>query len=71
MANIRRERFLKVAMNRTNRIIDDITILENCGNTNNYEYTEEEVEKMFNAIQGALDEARRKFNLKKKERFKF
>ena len=72
MANIRRDRFLKIASNRTNKIIDDIRLLSNCSNTNNYEYTEEEVEKMFVAISAALDEAKSKFDFRSsKERFKF
>lgn len=72
MANVRRERFLKIASNRTNKVLEDLRMLENCGNTNNYEYTEEEVEKMFNAIQEALNNARTKFDVsRKKERFKF
>ena len=72
MANVRRERFLKIASNRTNRVLESIRALENCGNTNNYEYTTEEVEKMFNAIQEALDNAKTKFDSsRKKERFQF
>lgn len=72
MANVRRDRFLKIASNRTNKIIDDIRLLSNCSNTNNYEYTEEEVEKMFVAISAALDEAKSKFDFRSsKERFKF
>lgn len=72
MANIRRDRFLKIASNRTNKVIDDIRLLSNCGNTNNYEYTKEEVEKMFKAIEVALDDAKSKFDFgSSKERFKF
>ena len=71
MSNVRRERFLKIATNRTNKVIDDIRLLGNCCNENNYEYTPEEVEKMFTAIQSALDETKSKFGKNKKERFKF
>ena len=71
MANIRRERFLKIASNRTNKVLEDLRMLENCSNTNNYEYSEEDVNKMFDALQAALDSARTKFGGKKKERFKF
>lgn len=71
MPNIRRERFLKIATNRTNKILDDIRLLGNCANVNNYEYTTEDVEKMFNAIQEALNEAKSKFGGDKKEKFKF
>ncbi len=71
MANVRRERFLKIASNRTNKIIDDIRLLGNCANENNYEYTMDEVEKMFKAINETLEEAKAKFGDTKKERFKF
>ena len=73
MANIRRERFIKIATNRTNKVLDDIHMLGNCANTNNYEYTVKEVEKMFDAIETELKEIKRKFNINenKKERFKF
>ena len=71
MPNIRRERFLKIATNRTNKILDDIRLLGNCSNENNYEFTKEDVEKMFNAIQEALNEAKLKFGSEKKEKFKF
>ena len=71
MPNIRRERFLKIATNRTNKILDDIRLLGNCSNVNNYEFTKEDVEKMFHAIQEALNEAKSKFGNEKKERFKF
>ena len=71
MANIKRERFLKIATNRTNKILDDIRLLGNCSNVNNYEFTREDVDKMFNAIQEALNEAKLKFGNEKREKFKF
>lgn len=69
--NVRRERFLKIATKRTNKVLEDIAMLSNCANTNNYEYTEEEVKKMFFAIETELNNAKSKFNIKKKERFNF
>lgn len=71
MSTIKRERFLKIATNRTNKILDDIRLLGNCSNENNYEYTVAEVEKMFNAIQESLNETKLKFGNSKKEKFKF
>lgn len=71
MVNIRRDRFLKIAATRTNKILEDIRLLGNCGNTNNYEYTDEEVSKMFSTIEDALYDARLRFEMKKKEKFKF
>ena len=48
------ERFKRVAENRTNKIIDQIRLLGNCSNRSNYEYTEEDVKKIFAAIEVEL-----------------
>lgn len=59
MANIsKRERFEKVASTRVQKVIDMLGLLGNCANPNNYEYTDEDVDKMFGAINKALKEAK-------------
>ena len=68
----KRDRFVRVAEARTNKIIDMIQLLGNCANVNNYEYTQQDVEKIFNAIETELREAKKKFNkpeTKKNTRF--
>ena len=55
------ERFKRVAENRTNKIIDQIRLLGNCANKSNYEYTEEDVKKIFNAIETELRATKRKY----------
>ena len=40
----KKERFKRIAENRTNKIIDLIRLLGNCSNTSNYSYTDEEVD---------------------------
>lgn len=57
----KRERFEKVAGNRVQKIIDFLTLLQNCSNRNNYEYTPEDVEHMFAEIQKTLKETRAKY----------
>lgn len=57
----KKERFKKVAEQRTNKIIKTIKLLGNCGNKSNYEYTEEEVKKIFNAIEKELKATKNKF----------
>lgn len=72
MIKSKSERFYEIAGNRTNRIIADLRLLGNCANKNNYEYTDEDVKKMFTAIEAALKESKAKFNkTKSKEKFKF
>lgn len=57
----KRERFEKVAGNRVQKILDFLTLLQNCSNRNNYEYNEADVEHMFSEIQKALKETRAKY----------
>lgn len=57
----KRQRFEKVAGNRVQKVIDFLTLLQNCSNRNNYEYTEADVEHMFNEIGKTLRETRAKY----------
>lgn len=68
MASIegKRERFKRVAENRTNRIIELIRLLGNCSNKSNYEYTEEDIKKIFSAIENELKETKQKYQTKEK-----
>lgn len=66
----KRERFIKIAENRTNKIISMIKLLGNCSNKSNYSYTDEEVKKIFSAIENELKNSKLKFteaSNKKKE----
>lgn len=58
----KREKFVRLAENRTNRILDTLQLLGNCSNTSAYEYTQKDVDKIFKAIQTQLDETKRRFN---------
>ena len=66
----KRERFIGLAENRTNSVINNLRILSNCSNKSLYEYEPIEIDKIFNAINDALVEARSKFKDKKQEQFK-
>lgn len=69
-----RERFVRIAEVRTQKIIDMIDLLGNCSNQYNYEYTQKDVEKMFTAIESALKSSKARFtteNSNKNTRFKF
>lgn len=61
MTKTKRERFIDVAGKRTNRIINDFRLLGNCSATNNYEYSESDIRKMFSAIENSLKETKVKF----------
>ncbi len=65
------ERFKKLAEARTQKTIDMIQLIGNLSNTSNYEYTDEQVEKIFRAIQYELDNAHNKFKNQKNPDEKF
>lgn len=46
----KRVRFTKVASTRVSKILNYLTLLQNCANRNNYEYDAEDVEQMFSEI---------------------
>ena len=58
----KRDRFVRLAEARTNKIIDMIQLLGNCSNQSQYEYSQKDVTKIFNAIQTELDSAKKRFN---------
>lgn len=57
----KRDAFRRLATKRTNTIIDKFRILGHCANTWQYEYTEEDVRKMFKAIEIELKAVKAKF----------
>lgn len=57
----KRARFVRLAESRTNKILGMIRLLKNCSNRNNYDYTEDDVEKIFSVIEQALDDAKQSF----------
>jgi len=57
----KRERFEKVAVARTNKILNDLRLLGNCSNKNNYQYDSKDVKKIFSAIETELKKTKAKF----------
>lgn len=70
MEESRQERFKRVAERRTNEILEKIRILGNCSNKSAYEYTEEEINKIFSEIDKQLKLIKTRFLAGKRERFK-
>lgn len=58
----KREKFVRIAEARTNKIINMVQLLGNCSNQSLYEYTNKDVDKIFKAIQTELDEAKKRFS---------
>ena len=65
MANIesKSERFVRIAEKRTNKIIDMIQLLGNCSNRATYDYTRDDVKKIFGVIESELKIAKAKFDI--------
>lgn len=66
----RNERFKRLASKRTNEILEKIRILGNCSNKSSYEYSEEEVNKIFTEIEKQSKLTKAKFISGKREKFK-
>jgi hypothetical protein len=67
------ERFVRLAEARTNKILDMMKLLGNCSSKSNYEYSDEDVKKIFNALERELKETKAKFQGQgdsREERFK-
>ena len=63
----KKENFKRIAEKRTNKIIESISKLQNLTNASFYEYTEEQIESIFEAIQKELDNQRKIFEDDKKK----
>ena len=58
----KRDKFVRIAEARTNKIINMIQLMGNCSNQSLYEYSQKDVNKIFNAIQAELDEAKKRYS---------
>lgn len=62
----KKDRFKRIAETRTNKIIEMIRLLGNCSNRNVYDYSDDEVEKIFKVLENELAEKKKLFHLKDK-----
>lgn len=67
----RQENFKRIAESRTNKIINSISLLGNLSNKSYYDYTQEQIESIFDAIQEELDKQRNRFSDKDEPKKKF
>ena len=68
----KRERFVRIAEARTNKILEMMRLLGNCSSKSNYEYTEEDVKEIFGALEKELKNTKSLFlgDEIKEEKFK-
>jgi hypothetical protein len=71
MKETKHERFIRVAEKRVNKIISLMNLLGNCSDKSNYNYTDGDVEIIFDRLEKELEMARNRFrHSKRKEEFK-
>lgn len=61
MKESKSDKFVRIAEARTNKIIGMIKLLGNCSNKNTYEYSKEDIKKIFGAIEDELKVAKMRF----------
>ena len=59
------EKFIRIGEYRMNKAVDAIGRLENLANRSSYEYTQEQVDAMFQALEGRVAEVKSRFAPKK------
>lgn len=61
MAETKRERFVRLAEARTNKILEMMRLLGNCSNTATYEYTEDDIKQIFSVLEKELKNTKNRF----------
>lgn len=59
---IKEERFKRIASRRVQEILNKLRLLGNCANRGNYYYTDEQVRKIFTAIDDEWKKVKSEFN---------
>ena len=60
----KRKKFMEYAGKRVNNVLHDIQILEPMSRSNSYDFTRQDVDEMFNAMQETLNNAKAEFEKK-------
>jgi len=63
------EVFKRLASQRTKAVLEKLRILGNCANRNLYDYTDEDVRRIFRALEAEVRRTKAKFSDIKKEEF--
>ena len=64
----KREKFVRIAEARTNKILNMVDLLGNCSNPSIYEYSQSDVNQIFSAIENAIKDAKKKFSAQDTEK---
>jgi hypothetical protein len=63
---VKRANFSRLASKRVSGVLERLSVLENLANTNTYDWTQQQHDKIFNAIDEQLKEVRKAFEAAKK-----
>ncbi|MDD5566582.1 MAG: hypothetical protein PHH01_00065 [Patescibacteria group bacterium] len=64
----KRDRFKRLAEYRTNEILSKLKILGNCSNQQAYDYTDDDIRKIFDSIEKTTRAVKSKFQLTPKDK---
>lgn len=57
----KRERFIRIAEARTNKILAMLRLLGNCSSKANYEYTDKDIKQIFGALEKEIRNTKNRF----------
>lgn len=69
--NIKHKNFKRIAEARTEKALDMLDLIGNLSNTSFYDYSQDEVDRIFDTLQKSLNENKKKFNKKNKGKRRF
>ena len=61
MKNVKREKFIRLAENRVNKALNDIRLIGNLSNKNNYDYEQADVNKIISTLEQEIKSIKKKF----------
>lgn len=61
-----REKFVQLAHSRVNKALKDIQLIGNLSNRSNYDYTDDDITKIFRALNEEIAACKKRFDTKKK-----
>jgi len=68
IGNKKADRFVRIVEKRTQRILESLRLLGQCSNKRSYEYTDEQVNRIFREIRHCLRETEQSFRGTKSKR---
>jgi hypothetical protein len=69
--NAKRERFIRIAERRVDKLLEDFDSLGKCANRRHYEFVEDDVRKIFAALEKKMKETRFLFQTSNQRKKKF